>query len=195
MDYIKGRYSKIEISLDEAKTEEELYLTGDYLNLVSISGNGSCEIKLDHRHSETINLREISEISGGFERVYFTTNGNGGKCTFYVGTGFSMHVSTDPQKLRNSVTVSAQAITDETVVGCLSYNPFDLNNVTILNTNGVYTCYVGPYNSDAAYFKAHAYILLPHRTLKFNFVDMYSLGAISYDGVNNVVLSIIGTYD
>lgn len=195
MSDIKGRYSKIKISLDNAETEKELFITGDYLSLLSISGAGTCEIKIDHRHAQTIDLREITEISGAFERVYFTTDGAGGVCTFFVGSGLSMHVSPDPQKLRNTGVASTQITTTVDTVQSMANSPYILNSITILNTNGIYTCYVGPYNSNVAIFKAYAYVLLPHKTLHFTIADMYALAVIAYNGVNNVVVSVIGTYE
>jgi len=195
MASIKGRYSRIEVPLGKEEQDKELFLTGDYISIISITGDATCEIKLDHRNSQTINLREITDITGSFERVYFTTNGWGGTCTFYVGTGLAVHVSPDPQKKRNAGIASTQITTSNTIVQQLANDSYILNNITILNTNGIYPCYVGPYNADASTFRAHAYILLPHETLEFALADMAALATISYDGVNNVKLAIIGTYE
>jgi hypothetical protein len=192
---IKGRYAKIEIPLNKAESDKELHLTGDYLSVISITGHGSCEIKLDHRHSQAIDLREITEISGFFERVFFTTDGDGGTCTCFVGTGMSIHVTPNPQKLRNGGIASAQIISTTDTVEALANNPYILNNITILNSSGIYTCYVGPYNPNVPTFKSHAYVLLPHKTLHFALADMYALAVISYDGVNTPTLNIIGTYE
>jgi len=195
MSDIKGRYSKIEIPLDTAETEKELFITGDYLSILTITGTGTCEIKIDHRHAQTIDLREITEISGVFERLFFTTDGAGGTCTFFVGSGLSMHVAPDPQKLRNTGVASTQITTTVDTVQGMANTSYVLKNVTILNSNGIYACCVGPYNNNVAIFKAHAYVLLPHKTLKFAIADMYALAVIAYDGVNNVIIDIIGTYE
>lgn len=195
MPSIKARYARIEIALDKAETGKELYLSGDYLSVVSITGDGSCIIKLDHRHSQNINLREISGISGAFERIYLTTDGEGGTATIYIGAGMAVHVTPDPQKLKSGGTASTQVTTSNSAVQTLASAPFNLRDVTIQNSNGKYSCYVGPYNPTPATFKAHAYVLLPHETLHFSFVDMYSLAIISYDGVNNVIVDVIGTYN
>ena len=195
MSSIKARYARIEISLDKAETGKELFLSGDYLSVVSITGNGTCEIKLDHRHSQFINLREISNIQGIFGRVYLTTDGEGGVATLYIGTGMAVNVLPDPQKLKSGGTESTQGTTMNDTVLCLASEPHNLRDVTILNSNGRYSCYVGPYNSIPATFRAFAYVLLPHKTVHFGFKDMYSLGILSYDGVNNVIVDIIGSYD
>lgn len=191
---LKDRYTRIEIALDKAENDKELHITGDYLSLISISGTGTCEIKLDHRHSQKINLREISGITGIFERVFFTTDGAGGTCTMFIGTGMAITISPDPQQLENVGTASIQITTLVNTVSSLASESFKLRNVSILNTNGIYTCYVGPYSSDVDEFKSHAYVLLPHKSMRFSIVDMYTLACLAYDGVNNVVIAIIGTY-
>lgn len=194
MSSIKGRYARIEIPLDEAENDKELFLTGDYLSVVSITGEGTCVMKLDHRHSQKLDFREVSGITGLFERLYFTTNGGGGICTLFVGTGIAINISPDPEKLWAGGAISTQITTTTDTVQGLAAVPLKLEDVTILNENALYACYVGPYNSVLATFKAHAYLLLPHKTFKFTKVDMYSLGTTSYDGTNNVILDILGRY-
>ena len=195
MASIKGRYARIVLPLDVAETDKELHLTGDYISIVSFLGSGSCKIRLDHRHSQEIDLREISAISGSFEKVYLTTDGEGGTCTLFVGNGLAIHIAADPANLWNGTAAGTQATTLTNDVGGLSSQPFKLKNLSILNMNGVYACYVGTYVSDVDLFRNTAYLLLPHKTLHFEMIDMYSLGAATYDGVHNVTLSIIGIYE
>jgi hypothetical protein len=191
---IKGRYTRIEIPLDKVENDKELFLNGDYLNIITISGNGSCEVKLDHRHSQTINLREISGFTGVFERLFFTSDGGGGSCTLFIGTGMAISISSDPQKLTNFVSTGIQGETlTDTVMG-LSAVHLNLTDVSILNSSSKYACWVGVYINDPAIFKSYAYVLHPRKSIHFNAIDMYSLGVISYDGVHNVVINILGTY-
>jgi hypothetical protein len=192
MTSIKGRYARIEIPLNKAESGKELYITGDYLSVISITGEGTCEVKLDHRHSQSIDFREISGITGLFERLYLTTNGAGGVCTLFVGTGIAINISANPEKLWGGGTACTQAPTTTTTVRPLATTTFRLEDVTIFNSNGIYACYVGSYNDDLATFKAYAYVLLPHKTLKFSKVDMHTLGIASYDAVNNVIVDVIG---
>ena len=195
MTSIKGRYARIEIPLDKAETRKELFLSGDYLNIISITGEGTCEIKLDHRHSQTLDLREISKITGYFERVYLTTDGKGGICTLYIGTGIAINVISNPQKLWSGGSISTQ-ITTTDAVQSLASAPLRLYDVTILNEGLTgFPVYVGPYNSDLAIFRAHAYMILAEKTLKFTKKDMYSLATASYDAVNHETIYIIGTYE
>jgi hypothetical protein len=81
----KGRYSRIEIPLGVAKSDELVDIYGDYLGVVSITGDGTCLVRLDHRHAPQINLREVQEVSSPFGKIYLETNGAGGMLTLYVG--------------------------------------------------------------------------------------------------------------
>jgi hypothetical protein len=194
MTSIKGRYARIEIPLNKAESGKELHITGDYLSIISVTGEGTCEVKLDHRHSQSIDFREISGITGLFERLYFTCDGEGGVCSIFVGTGMAIHVIPDPEKMWAGGSASAQISTTTTTVEALANAPFKLEDITILNSNGIYACYVGAYYSNLASFKTYAYVLLPHKTLKFGKMDMYALGIASYDAVHNVTVNIIGRY-
>ena len=81
----KGRYARIEIDLSLASSDGLLELTGDYIGVTSITGEGTCKIRLDHRHAQQIDLREVQEISSPFGKIYFECDGVGGLLTLYVG--------------------------------------------------------------------------------------------------------------
>ena len=82
---VKGRYARVEIDLATASSDGLLEITGDYIGVVSITGDGTCKMRLDHRHAQQIDLREVEEIMSPFGKVYFTTDGAGGTLTIYVG--------------------------------------------------------------------------------------------------------------
>jgi hypothetical protein len=82
---VKARYARFEFPLGSAVSNQEMHLTGDYIGVVSITGTGTVKIRLDHRHSQEIDLREVAEISAPFGKMYFTTDGAGGTCTVYIG--------------------------------------------------------------------------------------------------------------
>jgi hypothetical protein len=86
---VKARYARIELPLGSAESNKEMHLVGDYIGVVSITGDATVKIRLDHRHSQEINLREVSEISAVFGKLYFTTDGAGGTCTLYIGGALS----------------------------------------------------------------------------------------------------------
>jgi hypothetical protein len=82
---IKGRYTRITLPLTTAQNSQELHINGDYMGVVSITGTGTCKVRLDHRHSQEIDLRELSEVISPFGKLYFTTDGAGGEANIYIG--------------------------------------------------------------------------------------------------------------
>jgi len=80
-----GRYTRIVISLATAQSDELLDLNGDYIGVASIRGEGTCKIRLDHRHAEQINLKEVEEIASPFGKIYFESDGAGGELVIYIG--------------------------------------------------------------------------------------------------------------
>jgi hypothetical protein len=195
MSSIKGRYARIEIPLNIAENGKELHVVGDYLSIISITGEGTCEMKLDHRHSQSINFREISGFTGAFDRLYLTTDGGGGTCSIFVGTGMAIQVLPDPSKMWSGGSISTH-FTTTNAVQCLANESLRLSDVTILNEGiGGFPIYVGPYNSNLATFRAYAYTLLAKQTLEFRKKDMYTLGAASYDATNHENIHIIGSYE
>jgi len=81
----KGRYARIEVDLGTASTNGLLEISGDYLGVASVTGTGTCKVRLDHRHAQQIDLREVEEVLSPFGKVYFTTDGGGGKLVLYIG--------------------------------------------------------------------------------------------------------------
>lgn len=80
-----GRYARITISLAEAQADGLLELSGDYIGIASITGDGTCKVRLDHRHAQQIDLREVEEISSPFGKLYFESDGAGGSLVLYIG--------------------------------------------------------------------------------------------------------------
>jgi hypothetical protein len=89
LEGVKARYARIELPLGSAESNKEMHLVGDYIGVVSITGSGTVKVRLDHRHSQEIDLREVSEISAVFGKFYFTTDGAGGTATIYIGGALS----------------------------------------------------------------------------------------------------------
>ena len=108
----KGRYARIVIPLDTASTNGVLEITGDYIGVVSITGDGTCLMRLDHRHAQNINLREIEEISSPFGKVYFTTDGAGGELVIYVGGALTARL----KPIQSKVSIRNVAGTDVDLV-------------------------------------------------------------------------------
>ena len=107
-----GRYARIELSLDVAKTDELVDIFGDYIGVVSITGDGTCKVRLDHRHAQQIDLREIQEISSPFGKVYFETDGAGGMLSLYIGGALTARL----KPIQSKVSIRSVAGTDVDVV-------------------------------------------------------------------------------
>jgi hypothetical protein len=105
---VKARYARFEFPLGSAVSNQEMHLTGDYIGIVSITGTGTCRVRLDHRHSQEINLREVAEISAPFGKMYFTTDGAGGTCTVYIGGALAARL----KPIQGKVSIRSVAGTD-----------------------------------------------------------------------------------
>jgi len=108
MEGQKGRYARIEIPLGTASTDGLLEIMGDYIGVVSITGDGTCKMRLDHRHAQQIDLREVEEIMSPFGKVYFTTDGAGGTLTIYVGGALTARL----KPIQSKVSLRSVAGTD-----------------------------------------------------------------------------------
>ena len=111
----KGRYARITISLATAQSDELLNLTGDYIGVASITGDGTCKMRLDHRHAQQIDLREVEEISSPFGKVYFETDGAGGSLVIYVGGALTARLKPVQSKvsLRSTAGVDIDPVQDK----------------------------------------------------------------------------------
>lgn len=107
-----GRYARIEIDLATASSDGLLELSGDYIGVVSITGNGTAKVRLDHRHSQQINLREVVEISSPFGKIYFESDGAGGVLTLYIGGALTARL----KPIQSKVSIRTVAGTDVDLV-------------------------------------------------------------------------------
>ena len=103
-----GRYARIEIDLGTASSDGLLELSGDYIGVVSITGDGTAKVRLDHRHSQQINLREVVEISSPFGKIYFESDGAGGTLTLYIGGALTARL----KPIQSKVSLRSVAGTD-----------------------------------------------------------------------------------
>jgi hypothetical protein len=112
---VKGRYTRVTLDLSAAQTSQELAIEGDYIGVASITSTGTVKIRLDHRHSQEIDLREVSEISSPFGKIFFTTNGAGGECIIYVGGALTARLKPLQSKvsIRNIAGSDVDLVTDK----------------------------------------------------------------------------------
>ena len=190
-DNRKGSHSREEFSLESVESNKLLDLAGDYLNIISITGSGTCEIKLNSLESETVNLREILEISGAFERIYFTTDGGGGICVVNIGTG-PAYISSISEKLWSGTAFSNLYNTGAPGFHArFSATTKKMVNFKINNKSVSYYVYIGKYFPDYSTFIANATYLAPGYSVEFDYIDIYTLAYGYYNG--NASSQAIGT--
>lgn len=107
-----GRYARIEIDLGVASSDGLLDLTGDYIGVVCITGDGSAKVRLDHRHAQQIDLREVQEISSPFGKIFFESDGAGGTLTLYIGGALTARL----KPIQSKVSIRTIAGTDVNLV-------------------------------------------------------------------------------
>ena len=105
---MKGRYATITLSLATAETNVLKEIDGDYIGVASITGNGTCKVRLDHRHAQELNLRQVSEIASPFGKVYFTTDGAGGEVVLLIGGALTARI----KPIQSKVSLRSIAGTD-----------------------------------------------------------------------------------
>ena len=110
-----GRYARIEIDLGVASSDGLLELSGDYIGVVSVTGDGTCKVRLDHRHAQQINLREVVEVSSPFGKLYLESDGAGGTLTLYVGGALTARLKPIQSKvsLRNTAGSDINPVQDK----------------------------------------------------------------------------------
>lgn len=111
----KGRYATITLSLTTAETDALKEINGDYIGIASITGDGTCKVRLDHRHAQELDLRQVSEISSPFGKIYFTTDGAGGSVVLLIGGALTARIKPIQSKmsLRSVVGVDIDPVQDK----------------------------------------------------------------------------------
>lgn len=105
---MKGRYATIVLSLATAETDVLKEIDGDYIGVASITGDGTCKVRLDHRHAQELNLRQVSEIASPFGKMYFTTDGAGGEVVLLIGGALTARI----KPIQSKVSLRSTAGTD-----------------------------------------------------------------------------------
>lgn len=191
----KARYSKISIPLDAPLTDKEFYLAGSFIGVSSITGNGTCEIKLDYVRSAKLDLRQIEEIKADFSRIYFTSNGNGGTCTLYICQ--AMETSLKP--VANpflGITFSYKYNTQNYVRRLHETAHRRMTQLLIRNTHAVNGVDLGFFEEGASAddFRGWAWRLVAQDDLVLHNIDMYTIGYCSTVDDASVELRIMGIW-
>lgn len=217
LEGVKGRYTRIELDLTSSETSQELQIAGDYIGVASITSTGTVKIRLDHRHSQEIDLREVSEISSPFGKLYFTTDGAGGKAVIYVGGALTARLKPLQSKvsIRNIAGGDVDLLTEtnfDAKMAALQWSGIvystpktstnavvrfeaaakKLRDVVIRNTHASYEVNIGLYNATPATFRGASFELAAGASIGFKEVDMNSLALISSTDGEHAILHVLG---
>lgn len=191
----KARYSQIKIPLDASLTDKEFSLAGSFIGVASITGNGTCEIKLDYTRSAKLDLRQIEEIKANFSRIYVTSNGNGGTCTLYI----CQAMETSLKAVANTflgITFNYKYNTQNYVRRLHETAHRRMTQLLIRNTHATYGVDLGFFEEGASAddFRGWAWRLLAQDDLVLHNIDMYDIGYCSTVDDASVELRIMGIW-
>lgn len=214
---VKGRYTRITLDLAAAQTNQELHLVGDYIGVASITSTGTCKVRLDHRHSQEIDLREVSEVSSPFGKMYFSTDGAGGEAVVYIGGALTARLKPLQSKvsIRNIAGSDVDLLTEagfDAKMAALEWSgtPYStpktstnvvqkfeaatkkLRDVVIKNTHASYEVDIGVYHATPATFRAASFELGAGCAVGFKEVDLALLGLLSSTDGEHAVIHVLG---
>lgn len=193
----KGRYSRISVNLEEAYTDEEYHLAGNFIGVSFISGGGSCIVKLDYIGSQGISLREVQTIKSAFDRLYITSDGNGGTAILYIcqamETLISPNVETPWQGVLRNYSLISTNIVRRVDDWHHKANTFKIRNTDA--ANGVDIGYV-PYTGDlpaTSDFRDISYRLIAQAEMELTEVDLMGIGFVSTNDDAHAQLKMMGS--
>jgi len=77
-------YTKVTLDLSTARTDEPYQMEGDFIIVQSLTG--SCEIKLNEKTNDPVDLTVFSTIKSPFDRFFITNAAQSGKeCILMIG--------------------------------------------------------------------------------------------------------------
>jgi len=180
----KARYARMEINLYTPLVDKEYHWSGSFIGVAAITGGATCTIKLDYLGAKSINLREVQQIKGNFDRIYLTTDGEGGILHFYICQSMETVINPDETTVFSG-TVRSCAKNSQNYVRRISETySYKANQLKIRNThavNGVDIGYV-PILGDlpsAADFRDWGWRLVAQEVVELSKVDLRSIGYVS----------------
>lgn len=195
--YPKTQYVRIVLDLNSIHTDEELHLPGVFIGISSISGGGSCGIKLNHISGNSIDLREVKEVKGIFQRLYFTSDGVGGSAILYIcQSGITTIIPNELTPYSGSVYSSS--LNSKNYVRRINDTQHTiLNRLKIRNTHAVNGVEFGYVEKDslpsAADFRTWSYRLVGQDDIEFTEIDIFRVGFCSTVDDAHATLKFFGT--
>lgn len=180
----KASYYRISISLDKPLNNVKLSIAGEYLTVAKIKGFGSTKMRFNHPNATLIDLREIGEMEGHFDEVYFTTDGfnvtdHPSECIIYVATTPNSTIRTGrPYIVDGGAFNIAYTTTNEVQ----RFTDYDLiaNEFHIRNSHAINDVMIGvvpiDYLPGIATFRDYAFQIVELYTFKLTKINLRTLG-------------------
>jgi len=195
----KGHYSRINISLDSVLDNVEFHLAGSFIGVAAITGVATCEIRLNHPHAELINLREVHEINGIFNKIYVTTDGVQGECVIYVCQHMVTKIKTSEKTKFHGMIRNYAKTTSNDVARLTEPFHYIAKKLDIRNTDAVNSAEIGvaPFWGlpSTATFRGYSYRILAEDNLSLSYVDLFYVGYVSTVDDAHVDLRMIATME
>jgi len=192
----KAHYTRISISLYNALADTEYYLSGSFIGVASITGGATCKIRLNHAHAEQINLREVQEIRGKFNRVYITSDGEGGILTLYICQSMETLISPKAATPFTGTVLSISGSTTNIVERMTETYHYKASEIHIQNThaaNDIELGWAGYTIPATADFRNYSYCLAAGENIKLIDVDLYYLAYCSSVDDSSAIINGMAT--
>jgi hypothetical protein len=192
----KASYYRISISLTKPLDNVKLSIAGEYLTVAKIKGYASCKLRFNHSNATLIDLREIREIKGHFDEVYFTTDGQDYECIIYVATSPNSTIRTG-EALKTQGGIVNYYTTSTDYVRRFAAIDILMNEWHMRNMHNLNSFLVGGVDPDSlpdiATFRGYAFQVVNLYTFKLGNVNLQTLGYSTNSNGNFCNIQCIGT--
>lgn len=217
---LKEEYTRIEIALDAARTDEELHIAGDFISIASFDGTATTTyFKLNHRHSKKIYPAEIEKVHATYGGLYLTNAAEAGKkLVIYVGRAIFIYPSAagkvkilkadgtniDPAEdgeydtvldaIKTATEFSGAAYSKQqtSTNALVALGAVKLRDVIIKNNDAANSVDIGKTAANVAAFRAASYEVLAGAAIGFTQVNMSTLFILSSVADSHASLSVLG---
>jgi hypothetical protein len=192
----KASYYRVSVSLNKALANVKLSIAGEFLTVGKINGYASCEIRFNHPSATLINLREVREMNGHFDDIYFTTDGYGYECVLYVATSQNSTIRTG-EPIRYDGSALSGSVNSKNYVRRFNDEHYIMNDFWIRNTHASHAFEIGVLHPDwipdAAAFRNYSWRVVPGEYFRISKINLRTFGYVSTVDNNHVNIKYLGS--
>jgi hypothetical protein len=193
---VKASYYRVSVSLNEAVTNEKLSIAGEFLTVGKINGYASCEIRFNHPNATLVNLREVREMKGHFDDIYFTTDGYGYECVLYVATSPNATIRTG-EPIRYDGSALSGSVNSKNYIRRFHEEEYIMNDFWIRNTHAANTVEIGvlhpDYITEVATFRNYSWRIAAGDVFRIGKINLRTFGYVSTVDDQHVNLKYLGS--